>query len=115
MPIPHRWESAGEENSASLPSIRIEPESFCKAPERTFINVDLPAPFSPSRQCTSPARRSKLTLSRASTPGYCFRMFCISRRADISIAQQFCQVHLCQLFRLQPEQFWITLYRKNIL
>src|SRR5215207_3328855 len=34
-----------------------------------FINVDLPAPFSPSSACTSPRRRSKSTLSLATTPG----------------------------------------------
>src|ERR1700730_11081676 len=31
--------------------------------------VDLPAPFSPVRACTSPARNSRLTLSSARTPG----------------------------------------------
>src|SRR4051794_35365268 len=34
-----------------------------------FISVDLPAPFSPSRACTSLWRRSKSTLSFARTPG----------------------------------------------
>src|SRR6266516_1545911 len=34
-----------------------------------FINVDLPAPFSPSRACTSPRRRSKSMPSLATTPG----------------------------------------------
>src|SRR6266568_1166422 len=34
-----------------------------------FISVDLPAPFSPSSAWTSPWRRSKSTLSFASTPG----------------------------------------------
>src|SRR5436305_2103495 len=39
-----------------------------------FISVDLPAPFSPSRACTSPRRRSKLTASLARTPGKRFVM-----------------------------------------
>src|SRR5581483_11279567 len=34
-----------------------------------FISVDLPAPFSPRRACTSPARTSKSTRSFATTPG----------------------------------------------
>ncbi len=34
-----------------------------------FMSVDLPAPFSPSRACTSPTRTSKSTLSLATTPG----------------------------------------------
>src|SRR3954462_7273752 len=37
-----------------------------------LISVDLPAPFSPSKACTSPRRRSKSMWSLASTPGNCF-------------------------------------------
>src|SRR5919197_4908539 len=37
-----------------------------------FISVDLPAPFSPRRACTSPRRRSKSTPSFATTPGNLF-------------------------------------------
>src|SRR3569833_2408678 len=33
------------------------------------MSVDLPAPFSPTRACTSPAAMVRLTRSRASTPG----------------------------------------------
>src|SRR5437868_1431890 len=33
-----------------------------------FASVDLPAPFSPTRPCTSPARSSKSTPRRARTP-----------------------------------------------
>src|SRR5580765_3574825 len=36
-----------------------------------LISVDLPAPFSPSKACTSPRRRSKSMWSFASTPGNC--------------------------------------------
>src|SRR5215213_3043124 len=35
----------------------------------TLIRVDFPAPFSPTRACTSPGRSSKEMPSRASTPG----------------------------------------------
>src|SRR5690242_5386975 len=34
-----------------------------------LMSVDLPAPFSPSKALTSPGFISKLTLSRATTPG----------------------------------------------
>src|SRR5215831_2922332 len=37
-----------------------------------FERVVLPAPFSPSNACTSPAAASKLTPSFATTPGKCF-------------------------------------------
>src|SRR5919201_7170898 len=37
-----------------------------------FESVLLPAPFSPSRACTSPAAASKSTRSFATTPGKCF-------------------------------------------
>src|SRR5581483_10119190 len=39
-----------------------------------FISVDFPAPFSPSRAWTSPARRSKSTWSSATMPGKRFVM-----------------------------------------
>src|SRR6185437_15511080 len=35
------------------------PEVGCSKPERIFISVDLPAPFSPMMACTSPGRTSK--------------------------------------------------------
>src|SRR6476661_1969867 len=38
------------------------------------IRVDLPAPFSPMRACTSPGRSSKETSSFATTPGKRFVM-----------------------------------------
>jgi len=34
-----------------------------------FMSVVLPAPFSPSRPCTSPARSTRSTASLATTPG----------------------------------------------
>src|SRR3954452_15804090 len=43
-----------------------------------FINVDLPAPFSPSSACTSPRRTSNETSSLATTPGNSLRIPCIS-------------------------------------
>src|SRR5487761_2285263 len=52
----------------------ISPESACSAPARIFINVDLPAPFSPTRASTSPACNSRSTPSSARTPGNDFPM-----------------------------------------
>src|SRR5579885_2396446 len=38
-------------------------------PERIFMRVLLPAPFSPTTACSSPSAMSKETSSRATTPG----------------------------------------------
>ncbi len=56
------------------PSQMISPASGRCAPASTLIRVDLPAPFWPSRQCTSPAATSRSTPSRARTPGNCLTM-----------------------------------------
>ena len=69
VPIPSSSATRGDEIVVPFPSIRIVPESGRIRPERIPISVDLPAPFSPSRQCTSPRRRVRLTRSLASTPG----------------------------------------------
>src|SRR6266566_5144206 len=53
----------------SAPSILMLPESGRSIPDKMLIRVDLPAPFSPSRQCTSPCRTVRLTRSFARTPG----------------------------------------------
>ena len=45
---------AGPRRPASSPSMRISPESGLYRPDRMFIRVVLPAPFSPSRPSTSP-------------------------------------------------------------
>src|SRR5689334_17134188 len=58
----------------------IAPASGWCAPARTLISVDLPAPFWPSRQCTSPALTSRSTPSSARTPGNCLTIPRITRR-----------------------------------
>src|ERR1700675_2450612 len=45
------------------------PASFEYAPIKILIKVDFPAPFSPTKPCTSPALTPKLTPFRARTPG----------------------------------------------
>src|SRR3954451_2806042 len=50
------------------------------------MSVDLTAPFSPMRACTSPARRVKSTLSSARTPGKRMVMPRISTAGTISVS-----------------------------
>ena len=51
----------------------IEPVSGSIAPDAIFINVDLPAPFSPRSACTSPGMTSNATSLSAATPSKCLR------------------------------------------
>src|SRR5579871_6011698 len=53
----------------SRPSTRMRPASGCTMPARMPISVDFPAPFSPSRQWTSPRRSANEMSSLARTPG----------------------------------------------
>ena len=54
---------------ASTPSMTMRPSSGTSAPAATAMSVDLPAPFSPMRPWTSPARTENVTLPSARTPG----------------------------------------------
>ena len=54
-------------NTVGWPLIRISPESGRWAPERTFISVDFPAPFSPTSAWISPRPRSSETSWFATT------------------------------------------------
>src|SRR5215471_2613814 len=72
--MPSRRASLGERMLTSAPSILMLPELGRSIPDRMLIRVDLPAPFSPSRQSTSPCRTVTLTRSLAMTPGNCFVM-----------------------------------------
>src|SRR3954453_13858168 len=59
MPMPALMASALEVKWCVTPSRTISPSSGRYRPYRQFISVDLPAPFSPSSACTSPARTSR--------------------------------------------------------
>src|SRR5690625_7690501 len=48
------------------PSSTIVPEVGCSTPERIFIKVDFPAPFSPNRVVTDPRWTEKFTPLRRS-------------------------------------------------
>src|SRR5437763_4277526 len=52
---------------ASSPSRTSRPASGRWTPARIFTSVDLPAPFSPTRPCTSPAKSAMSPSSRACT------------------------------------------------
>src|SRR3984957_11613579 len=57
----------GESKCTGLPSTRYSPEDGLCTPASVLISVDLPAPLSPSRQCTSPRRRRTVTPLNAIT------------------------------------------------
>ncbi|OPZ99023.1 MAG: hypothetical protein BWY72_00551 [Bacteroidetes bacterium ADurb.Bin416] len=69
MAIPACWASATLANRIGWPSLFKVPSKSSYTPEKMFINVDLPAPFSPTKALTAPALTLKSTPSRASTPG----------------------------------------------
>ena len=85
MATPARSASRTPAKRTGAPSIRISPSSAGWTPERIFISVDLPAPFSPTSACTSPARRSKSTRSSAVTPAKCL-VTLRARRKQIRVA-----------------------------
>ena len=59
--MPRSCANAGVRLSTGAPPKTIVPASGVVVPDAMFINVDLPAPFSPSRACTSPGSTSKET------------------------------------------------------
>ena len=63
------WRPAGRSATTGSPRQVIAPASGWCAPASTLIRVDLPAPFWPSRQCTSPARTSRSTPSERADAG----------------------------------------------
>src|SRR3954452_3920451 len=65
--MPAALASAGPANSTSAPLTASEPVSGWCTPASILTMVDLPAPFSPTRACASPAYRGKLTPCTAAT------------------------------------------------
>ena len=63
MAIPFSSASLGVEKWTSLPERKIFPSSRWVMPNRHFIIVDLPAPFSPISPRTEPSRTSRSTRS----------------------------------------------------
>ena len=65
---PPGWRAARRRRPAGRRcGLRRHPDA--SSPASMFIRVDLPAPFSPTTACTSPARKPTDTRSSASTPG----------------------------------------------
>src|SRR3954453_4528108 len=79
--MPLASESLIDPNCTSSPSKRIDPsyEPCGYTPDRTFMRVDLPAPFSPQIAWISPRRTASETFSSALTPGKVLVMERISR------------------------------------
>ena len=63
MPWPRAW--AADAKVIGLPSSSMTPEVGVTTPDRIFMSVDLPAPFSPNSAVTLPRWMSKLTPLRA--------------------------------------------------
>src|SRR6266536_1449223 len=69
MPTPCLIASLGAWKLTCAPLTKICPASGRYNPARMLISVLLPAPFSPSKACTSPHRAEKSTPWFATTPG----------------------------------------------
>ena len=65
--MPKSADCLGLCSSTGLPSKRIVPASYGWIPAKPLIRVDLPAPLSPTRAVTSPARTEKFTSFNTST------------------------------------------------
>src|SRR5215471_3203542 len=80
--MPHCVERTGFSFGYSLPEIAIEPpRSGSSTPEIILMSVDLPDPFSPTMQCTSPTSSLRSTLRSACTPPKRFEIPDNSRKA----------------------------------
>jgi hypothetical protein len=66
--IPSEIAWRGESREKLVPSMVMVPVSGVSTPLMTLMSVDLPEPFSPTMQCTSPGRTSRVTWSSAATP-----------------------------------------------
>src|SRR5262249_52170988 len=69
-------------NRTARPSSRSSPSKSGITPDRIFINVLLPAPFSPTMACSSPRAMSNETSDSATTPGKRF----VTQSIDIKVA-----------------------------
>ena len=80
--------AVGLEKVTFSPSMRISPSLGCCRPFMQHSSVDLPAPFSPTSEWTSPARRSNETFVSARTPGNVLLMPRSSRMGALSFMAQ---------------------------
>jgi hypothetical protein len=66
--MPLAWAAAGDANDTGLPSSSMLPSSGVTTPAMILINVDLPAPFSPSTAWMRPASITSSASCSARTP-----------------------------------------------
>src|ERR1700730_1313876 len=79
--MPQCVERTGLSFGYSCPEMAIRPpRSGASTPEMILMRVDLPEPFSPTRQCTSPTSSVRSTSRSACTPPKRFEMPDISRK-----------------------------------
>ena len=69
MAMPRSLACRGLVKRTGSPATSDSPASGGNTPARMFINVDFPAPFSPSRAVSRPRRSVRPTPSNAFTPG----------------------------------------------
>src|SRR5664280_862242 len=93
MEIPASIASLVLANATRCPSNVISPSSKEYKPNRHFISVDLPAPFSPTSACTVPGRTFKLTPSRAFTPLKALEILDISRTYSLLLMEMTPPLH----------------------
>src|SRR5437763_29580 len=79
--MPHAVDCTGFRCGYSRPSMTMRPPGSGRStPEMILMSVDLPEPFSPTRQCTSPPASERSTSRRATTPPKCLEIRCSSRK-----------------------------------
>jgi hypothetical protein len=79
--MPAACACAGPLNDTWSPASVMVPASMPYTPVSALMSVDLPAPFSPMSECTSPGNIRKSTSSSALTPGKVIEMPRISTTA----------------------------------
>src|SRR3954467_5050479 len=78
--MPHAVDCTGVSCGYSRPRVTMRPPGSGRStPAMILISVDLPDPFSPTRQCTSPAESARSTSRSATTPPKCLEIRCRSR------------------------------------
>src|SRR5690242_20445244 len=78
--MPDAVDCTGFRCGCSRPSMMMRPPGSGRStPEMILMSVDLPEPFSPTRQCTSPADNERSTSRKATTPPKCLEIRWSSR------------------------------------
>src|SRR5262245_8743759 len=81
--MPSARDACGSIRGTGVPATDSVPASGVSTPVMILMSVDLPAPFSPTRACTSPARRSNETPFSARTPANDFAISEVWRRGGM--------------------------------